>query len=107
MLRGSTPAIIAENIRLLKSRGHSDESATKHAHEHSKFHAASGGLTSAQRDALPDEAFALPGRRYPIHNESHARNALSRVAQHGTPEEKTSVRRAVKARFPHIKVSNA
>ena len=34
-------------------------------------------LTKKERDALPDSAFALPGRRFPIHDETHARAALS------------------------------
>jgi len=42
----------------------------------------------------------------PIHDPSedaaHARNALSRVAQHGTPSEIGSVRGAVRGQFPSI-----
>ena len=59
-------------------------------------------LTTARRDELPGGAFALPGRRYPIHDENHARNALSRVSEYGTPEEKATVRAAVHRRYPHI-----
>ena len=60
-------------------------------------------LTTSARNALPDSAFVFPAdRRYPIHDESHARNALSRVAQHGTPEEKAKVRAAVARRYPNI-----
>ncbi len=103
MLRGSTPNIVAENIRLLKSRGHSEEHAIKKAHAHASFHAATGALTAMQRDNLPDTAFALPNRRYPIHNVKHARNALARVAQHGTPSERKAVKAAVASRFPEIK----
>ena len=36
-----------------------------------------------------------------VHN-SHARNALARVAQHGTEEEKKKVRAAVHAKYPDI-----
>ena len=36
-------------------------------------------LTPAERKALPDSAFALPGRRYPIHDATHARNAIARA----------------------------
>ncbi len=103
MLRGSTPNIVAENVRLLRGRGHSEKDAVKHAHAHAAFHASTGALTSAQRDALPDHAFALSNRRYPIHNLKHARNALARVAQHGTPEEKKAVKAAVHSRYPEIK----
>lgn len=61
-----------------------------------------GALTAATRNALPSEDFALPGRRYPIENASHGRNALARVSQHGTSEEKTKVRAAVHRKFPGI-----
>lgn len=62
-------------------------------------------LTAERRKRLPDSAFAIPERRaYPIHDIEHARNALARVAQHGTPEEKRRVRAAVKRRYPSIDV---
>lgn len=64
-----------------------------------------GPLTAKQRNALPASTFALPGRRYPIPDESHARNALARVAQHGSPAEQAAVKRAVKRRFPGVGVS--
>jgi hypothetical protein len=57
-------------------------------------------LTAAERDALPDSAFALPGRQYPIHDTAHAQNALARVAQHGDREERMAVKKAVYARYP-------
>ena len=61
-------------------------------------------LTSKARKALPTSTFALPGRRaYPLNNPSHARNALARVSQHGTPAEKAKVRAAVKRKYPSIK----
>jgi hypothetical protein len=42
-------------------------------------------------------------RKYPIHDIAHARNALARVAAHGTPAEKAAVRRAVYARYPSLR----
>lgn len=59
-------------------------------------------LTTEARNELPTGDFALPGRRYPIHDEAHARNALARVAQHGSPAEKSRVRGAVHRKFPGI-----
>ena len=59
-------------------------------------------LNSEQRDQLPDSDFAFPGRRFPIHDEAHARDALARVSQSGTAEEKATVRAAVKKRYPNI-----
>ena len=47
-----------------------------------------GALTAKSRDALPKKDFAVPGRKYPINDKSHARNALSRVSQSGSSKEK-------------------
>jgi hypothetical protein len=62
-------------------------------------------LTAKKRNQLPAGSFALKGRRYPVNDKAHARNALARVAQHGTPEEKAAVRRKVQGKFPGIAVS--
>jgi hypothetical protein len=59
-------------------------------------------LTTSARNSLSSGSFALPGRRYPIHDKSHARNALSRVSQHGSASEKARVRAAVKKKYPGI-----
>ena len=57
-------------------------------------------LTAAARNALPSSAFVFPkGRRFPIHDRSHAANALSRAA--GTADEAT-VKRAVYRRYPAL-----
>ncbi|MDE1867097.1 MAG: hypothetical protein KGI08_05240 [Thaumarchaeota archaeon] len=57
-------------------------------------------LTTDERNSLPKSAFVFPGtRRYPIHDESHARNALARAA--GKPEE-AQVRAAVHRKYPNI-----
>lgn len=67
-----------------------------------------GMYTYAQRKSMPQKDFALPEKReggkggYPIGDKAHARNALSRVAQNGTPAQKTEVRAKVKAKFPSI-----
>lgn len=61
-----------------------------------------GKLSSAERKALPTGTFALAGRRYPIENASHARNALARVSQFGTSAEKAKVRGAVYRKYPSI-----
>jgi hypothetical protein len=59
-------------------------------------------LTTKKRNALPESTFALPGRRYPINDPNHARNALARVSQHGSPSEKSKVRAAVHRKYPTI-----
>lgn len=63
-------------------------------------------LSAADRRALPASAFVFPKTRaYPIHDENHARAALSDVARYGTPDEKAKVRAAVAKRHPQVKES--
>jgi len=60
-------------------------------------------LSTEARKKLPKSDFAIPEKRaYPIDTANRARNALSRVSQFGTPEEKSRVRRAVHMRYPEI-----
>ena len=69
-------------------------------------------LSASQRQKMPPSDFALPGKgegkggkgsgSYPIGDATHARNALARVAQHGTPQEKAQVKAAVARKYPSI-----
>jgi hypothetical protein len=60
-------------------------------------------LTAKGRSHIKDSNFAIPEeRKYPIQDIEHARNALARVAQFGTPEEKKRVRAAVKKKYPSL-----
>lgn len=59
-------------------------------------------LTAATRKAIKAKNFALPGRRYPIEDAAHARNALSRVSANGTASEKARVRAKVRKKYPSI-----
>jgi hypothetical protein len=59
-------------------------------------------LTTKKRKGLPTKDFAVPGRKYPINDPAHARNALSRVSQFGSPAEKAAVRSKVKRKYPGI-----
>ena len=59
-------------------------------------------LTTLGRKHIKEDNFALPDKRYPIHDKAHARNALARVAQFGTPEEQAKVKAAVHAKFPDM-----
>jgi len=69
-------------------------------------------LSYASRQKMPSSEFALPGNgtgpkgkgggSYPIPDASHARNALARVSQHGSSEEKAKVRAKVHKKFPGI-----
>jgi hypothetical protein len=59
--------------------------------------------STKERKKLSRKSFALPNKRkYPIPDKAHARNALARVAQNGTPAEQRKVKAAVKKRFPSI-----
>jgi hypothetical protein len=72
-------------------------------------------LKAGQRQKMKSSQFALPGKgdgpggkgagAYPIPDLSHARNALARVAQHGSSAEKATVRAKVAAKYPGIAVS--
>jgi hypothetical protein len=60
-------------------------------------------LTAAARKSLPMDAFAIPEKRaYPIHDKAHARDALARVSEFGTPSEQSRVRSAVHKRYPNM-----
>ena len=59
---------------------------------------------SANRKKLKKSSFALPKeRKYPIPDIEHARNALARVAQHGSDDEKKRVRAAVEKKYPSLR----
>ena len=73
-----------------------------------------GVLDTEDREDLKPKQFALPKKaktddaraesgNYPIPDLSHARNALARVAQHGTPAEQARVRAAVYKKYPGLK----
>lgn len=69
-------------------------------------------LTYGERKSMPKSEFAIPAHKtsgnkagkgaYPIPDKSHARNALARVSQFGSSEEKKKVRAAVHRKFPSI-----
>ena len=85
----------------------------KQAHKEA-YALAEKDLNAAERRALPDSDFALPGKgkgpegkqagSYPIPDKSHARLALAMVAKHGSAAEKAKVRAAVEKKFPGIKI---
>jgi hypothetical protein len=61
-------------------------------------------ITSKQRDDLPPSKFAIPPDKYPIDTRERAANALARVSQFGSPEEKAQVRKAVCKLYPDFGV---
>ena len=40
-----------------------------------------GKLTTEARNKLPKSAFALPGKRFPVEDKAHARDAKARASQ--------------------------
>lgn len=96
-MRGTTSLRQRQYSKVLQLRN----AAGHPIHKHSYMQLSE--LSTKQRKALPTSTFAIPEKRaYPIPDESHARNALARVAQHGTPEEQSRVRAAVARKFPNI-----
>lgn len=69
-----------------------------------------GPLTAEQRKKLGKESFASPEgtgddkstNAYPIDTKERAVAALARVKQHGSPEEKRRVLRAVCKKYPDL-----
>ena len=60
-------------------------------------------LTTRARKNLSAGEFVFPKeRKYPIHDKAHARNALARVSQFGSPSEQKAVRAAVHSKYPDI-----
>ena len=60
-------------------------------------------LSYGERKKLPTKEFAEPGKRkYPINDPAHARNALARVSQFGSPSEKATISAKVHKKFPSI-----
>jgi hypothetical protein len=72
-------------------------------------------ISKAKRESLPKSDFGVPSKakgkekgepgNYPIDTKKRAANALSRVSQHGTSAEKSSVRSRVSKKYPSIQVS--
>ena len=63
-------------------------------------------LSYKKRKKMPASEFAEPGKRkHPIEDKAHAKNALARVSQHGTPAEKATIKKKVHQKYPGIKVS--
>jgi hypothetical protein len=62
--------------------------------------------TKTGRAQMPAADFALPqDKKYRIDDAAHARNALGRVAQNGTPAQQKQVRTRVARRYPGIAVT--
>ena len=64
-------------------------------------------LSSKQRDQLDKSQFAIPEKApgsgsYPIPDLAHARNALARVSQFGSADEKARVHAAVAKKYPDL-----
>lgn len=59
--------------------------------------------TKTGRANMSQSSFALPEqKKYRVDDPAHARNALARVAQHGTTAEQKRVKAAVAKKYPSI-----
>ncbi len=64
-------------------------------------------LTYQKRKRMRGTSFALEKeRKYPIDTIARGRNALARVAQHGTLAEQAEVKREVYAKYPSLRKEN-
>jgi len=61
-------------------------------------------LSTKQRKAMPQSEYALPGKRFPLNDASHARNAISGAtrAEHAgniTPAQEATVKTKANAKL--------
>lgn len=64
-------------------------------------------LSAKARKQLPKKDFAVPSKApgagsYPIPDAAHARNAMARVSQFGSPAQKSAVKSKVAKKFPGV-----
>jgi hypothetical protein len=104
---GKSRKVVSENISEMVKSGHPQKQAIAAALSNSRKYADGGHLDANARAHISKDNFALPGRRYPINDAAHARNALARVSQHGSSNEKKRVRAAVHRHYPGIEQSEA
>lgn len=107
LIHGKSKKAVSENIQTEMHHGKPQKQAIAIAlsvkRQAARKKMAHGGKLDADaRSHIAEHNFALPGRRYPIHDISHARNALARVSQFGSPEEKEKVRAAVHRKYPSL-----
>lgn len=60
-------------------------------------------LSAAARRKLPQSAFALPGRRFPIHDRVHAEQAVRMAMKTLSGDERAKVLNAVARKYPDLK----
>lgn len=72
------------------------------------FNKLAADLTANAREHIKAKNFVFPDKgkkesgSYPIEDAKHARNALARVAQNGSPAQQAAVRSKVHAKYPGI-----
>jgi hypothetical protein len=67
-----------------------------------------GGLSAAERDALSQSAFALPGRRWPINDKRHAVIAMQYMLRgFGNASDYPTILNAIAKRYPREDKRNA
>lgn len=103
------PECMAHGGRAIRKHEMPDHEETMPHEDREEDAYANGGeaeqhhLDTHQREHIKAKNFAeSKERKYPIEDEAHARNALARVSQFGSPEEKAEVRRKVHEKYPSI-----
>ena len=64
-------------------------------------------LDAAKRRKLPAKDFALGKGRYPINDPGHAKSALARISEYGSPSEKKEVEEKVRKKYPGMTIKGA
>lgn len=100
--RQAIAAALSMKRKSMKKKKMADGGMLEDGEMHDEHMAEGGKLDANARAHIAKKNFALPGGRYPIEDASHARNALARVSQHGSPEEKAKVRAAVHRKYPDM-----
>lgn len=105
LLKGKSKKAFEHNIETEMHAGKPQKQslAIAYAMKRKAQHKAEGGkLTAEAREHIAAKNFAGPDRSYPIEDRAHARNALARVAQHGSAELQAKVRSKVHSKYPDI-----
>ena len=107
--------VLLQKLRAVRSGGGADIMASHKPEGEEEL--LEKDLNAAERRALPNKDFALPGKgegpegkqrgAYPINDKKHARAALAMAAAHASPEKEAKVKAAVKKKYPDIQVSEA
>lgn len=106
LIKSKSPKAFEKNLKAEMHAGKPQDQALAIAYsvkrKAKKKMAEGGHLDTNAREHIKGKNFAGPDRSYPIEDAAHARNALARVSQHGSPELQEEVRAKVHKKYPGI-----